>query len=185
MLVAFAPAVAQAGVLSSTGLPGNHITFQALPGEGNHLTVTRLGDGAGGIGDEVLVTETTPMTVFGPFCQEITPLAAVCDLIASVIVDLGDRNDTLDSIAGVEVQGGPGDDRITATRGTHANDYSYIDGGPGDDFLEAMGQIQGGTGADTVISRGGDVDCGPDFDVLLRASFRTATGCETEFGLPG
>lgn len=99
------------------------------------------------------------------------------------LIELGDAT------VQVDIDGGPGDDTITA-RGVNANDNdNLIDGGDGDDLLQIDGgggnvlAVRGGEGSDTIDGTGGVnmlLDGGPGDDEIL---FSYAGGPFTGYSL--
>jgi Ca2+-binding RTX toxin-like protein len=136
------------------------IDVTAARGEVNHMTVTSGGDG------RIIRDEGALLTVSGD-CRLLDAHTATCATVdgyatGGVSVSLGDGDDTLSvtaaSAESVDVDAGPGNDVVAAA--------GRVDGGPGDDRLTALdgdgdlaprGRYDGGPGNDVVVGgRGSD-----------------------------
>jgi Ca2+-binding RTX toxin-like protein len=160
-LLAISIGSALAGTLCSTAsaftfqLVSGQATVIAAPGELNSFDVQDL---AGGIviGDLAQNPVTSPIPAE---CASDVAWEVACppDVVLSVSVDGGDRNDTLSNgsvLARVSLLGGPGSDQISggAASETLAGgaDGDTIQGGAGADLID------GGDGADRIVGADGD-----------------------------
>ena len=139
---------ASAGTLSASG---STVTFKAKAGETNRVKITQTGN-------SVEVTDNAVIPTAGAGC---TGVPVHCDLarLTEVVVDLGNKNDTLDASAvqvKLDVDAGSGDDDLTT--GSHADD---VDLGSGDDSIDAgdgNDTIDGETGVDFIHGQKGADD---------------------------
>lgn len=177
------PAAAQAATIS---FAGGVLTYTAAPGETNNVSLT-LGTAdysctARGVAPciDVLESGEASITSFPPDrCAEDGMGTVECEVPASVVVNLGDRDDalfdwegpsTINGGAGNEVvldgrggadaiNGGPGNDALF---GGDGNDT--LNGGDGNDFFEGFGGL---SATDPVSTGGADVYVGgPGKDFL-------------------
>jgi Ca2+-binding RTX toxin-like protein len=161
---------ASAGTISAAG---GTITYSAKSGETNHVTLTQSGPS--------ITVKDSAGVVAGAGC---TGAPVHCDVasVKSVVVKLGNKDDTLDATAvsaAMTVDGDSGDDVITTGEGNdtihgntgadelHGSDGNdHIFGDPGDDHLFGQNgndtldgntgddHVNGGAGTDTLD--GGD-----------------------------
>jgi Ca2+-binding RTX toxin-like protein len=112
------------------------VAYRAAPGEINSVQVSTTADGRTRIEDEVPI-------VAGLGCGNVAPNAVLCSGRRAVEVSLGDRNDGLSSTAevGVRLDGGPGDDRLTAGHGSVPSGVFFI-GGPDIDRVDYTGATE-------------------------------------------
>jgi serralysin len=194
ILLAVAPppgvAVAAVGDGYATAGGDDIVAFTAGSGRENHLRITQSYEF---IGDTYVVhyrLEDGPPITPGPGCSRPggeADTVVICDLHESgdfsphMIVDLGDRGDSIDIRAGEEnvVHGGPGDDVLSSgifgaedLFGDDGNDVLVgprAHGGPGNDVVYARGSASGDDGNDTMIGsdRGQTLDGGRGNDLLL------------------
>lgn len=165
-------APAQAGTITAfSERTDEYLGFTAAPGERNEVRVELQGS-------KLRITDTAGAPT-GP-CPQVASNAVLCGVTGSLIVDLGDGDDTLLVTAGERLDsayGGSGNDRMVATAGAE------LDGGDGDDVLEGSpetdkltggpgtDQLSGGRDADLfVVGEGVDrVDGGPGQDAVSYA----------------
>jgi Ca2+-binding RTX toxin-like protein len=120
----------------------------------------------------------------------------------NIAIDVGAGNDTISDApqSGANVDGGLGDDAITADQGTN---MGLIDGGLGDDRistgpLAVVAQLTGGFGDDRIVSQNGTstisggfgrdfidghdeadtIDCGAGLDRFVQYAGDTVSNCE-------
>ena len=173
------PTAAWAGRVEAPG-DGN-VYFRAAPGERNEVWVSTV---AGDAGLVRFVDGGTAITAgrgcsSPPAARDTAVCPAPAHALASVVLRLGDRSDSLRGGGGINREGayrvfaGRGDDRIRNQHGGAAtvhgqrgddtlfihNNHSpgYISGGPGDDDLSGIfgegsrrGLLDGGRGEDTI-----------------------------------
>jgi len=131
------------------------LTYQAAPGEANHVTAIRSATGA------VTITDPGAIIVAGPGCNAVTDHEVHCPGNLETTLLLGDLDDTSTSSGNrtFRVEGGPGADTITGSFGFFHSAF----GGPGNDTLiggPSFDALYGGEGADSLIGHEGD-------DILL------------------
>src|SRR3712207_2611356 len=122
-LVLALPAAADAATVTSYVQPGEcpakapcspdvlHVTFEAAPGEVNRLTVSAVGDRS------VVFEDPAARIDPGPSCAARDEHAVVCSGNLAVHARLGDGDDTASTGRYADVDGGDGDDRLTAGAG--------------------------------------------------------------------
>jgi Ca2+-binding RTX toxin-like protein len=159
-------AAASAGTLSASGTT---VTYDAKAGETNHVTVTQNGDS--------VTVKDGSLVIAGAGC---TGSPVHCDLasVKSIVVKLGNKDDTLDAsavTAAMTVDGDAGDDDITTGDGAdkvHGNTGAdSLHGSKGNDHLigdPGNDHLFGQNGADTLEGNTGDdhVNGGADNDSL-------------------
>ncbi|MFL5893937.1 MAG: hypothetical protein ACJ76Z_02340 [Thermoleophilaceae bacterium] len=119
------------------------VGYLALPGEVNHVVVTRDG------GDVLVADLGDDLLVGGTGCSFVAPRTLRCFDARTVHLDLGDRNDSAVVVGSIPalITGGSGDDSLT---GGAAGDTLH--GDDGDDTLDGGGLgdlLDGGSGRDT------------------------------------
>jgi Ca2+-binding RTX toxin-like protein len=148
---------------TSVRVERGELIVEADAGVANQIRISDSGH-AIDITDVVSLTSDTS-------CERITATQLSCpaDLIDSVRVELGDRDDQLFYFVSkpAVVQGGEGDDTIVCLEGPQ-----QLNGGGGDDELYAGGgadKLQGGNGADDLFGEAGDDELsgGGDGDTVL------------------
>lgn len=161
-----APVAARAGTVS---VSGTTITFTGAGGEINSLAATP--GGAGGIDfSDMSVGSVTA----GPGCTQTGAIANCTVVGATLVVDLGDGDDTFRGASVLEsttVDGGSGTDILNTGSGADT-----LRGGPGDDDLSDGGGadvLDGGTGDDDFA-----VGTGPDSIVGGASTFGDAVSYE-------
>lgn len=140
------------------------LSFTAAPGEANRLTVSGRGrlDAPYASPSELVFHDDRAAVEAGP-CRQEDRRTAVCKVVAGqavgdsfeVSVELGDRSDVARvddaaSEAGVDLDGGEGNDSLTAR---------LADAGPGDDVLfakEGGSLLRGGAGSDRLVGGAGN-----------------------------
>ncbi|HZO60321.1 MAG TPA: calcium-binding protein [Solirubrobacterales bacterium] len=171
-------------------VPGEHeLVYTAGADEVNDVRLHRQAGTPVGSVWSVLDNEAPP-TERVPPCAEgtyfIVGPGSHCpdDHVASIVVDLGDRDDVAPVDSGftiiyipVRILGGPGRDRIHM----HSDGGNTLDGGPGDDLIVSedwAGYHPRQSGADTILGGEGDdeirtkdydrdvVSCGPGMDTV-------------------
>jgi Ca2+-binding RTX toxin-like protein len=186
LLVAAVPSAAQAADVATTGAT---LSFVALEGEANALTVSL----AGGV---YTLTDTGGAAVdtVDVDCTEVTPSQVTCPAagITLLSIDARDRNDTVtvgSGTAAVTLTGGAGDDTLTGGDGNDTlnggTDADRLDGGAGTDTLNGDtgdDALVGGTGADA-FNGGAGVDLA-DFSTRLSAVTISIDGVAND-GFPG
>lgn len=182
--VASSVAVAAGGMLlalsgtafaSTATRAGDLVTVSADPGEANSISIGRT-DNAGYTYSTVdVIDDGAPLTA-GAGCLQVSGNEASCGpKYASVVVFLGDGNDTMNQlqytvIASLEVHGGPGNDTINGSpvgdklygdegndsvNGFDGNDQTY--GGAGEDAVAGGAEndfVDGGAGQDAINGDG-------------------------------
>ena len=173
MLLAAAPAQA-----STAWGSGDTLYYVAAPGELNLATVLLQGRLAtvqdGGYPPMGMVDPCTPWEYLGP---RNTGAWCPADAVERLVVDLGDRSDTL--TAGVVTMqrlptlalGGAGNDDLLT--GPADDDLT---GGPGQDVVHAAG---GNDLVDALDGEADTVDCGYGNDSAIVDGMDTVTNCET------
>jgi hypothetical protein len=155
------PAAAGAATVRSEPSPSRYyppkMTFEAAPGEVNHLVLS------GGPTARSVIDETAPL-VAGDGCRQVNDHEAVCGNAYDVHVDLGDRDDHASfeatSADGAFVLAGPGDDVLAGGPGSESFDggdgRDTISGGAGHDDVEGddetpfADRLDGGPGNDSL-----------------------------------
>lgn len=137
------------------GPPVQRHRYSASPAEVNDVTVART-EGRLTLRDEAGVTLAERAR---QACAVIDAQTVTCTDLGTLPVALGDEADrlTADLDISLDVDGGPGDDTLTATR---------IDGGSGDDTLTGV-RVSGDTGDDRLRAAGSGpavLDGGPGRD---------------------
>jgi Ca2+-binding RTX toxin-like protein len=163
------PAQAAAGGLSSVS--GNVVTFRALMGKTNNLTITKSG--------RVFTLDDTVALSPGKGCKKVDTTKVRCTTPQAgeeIWVALGDKNDKVVNKTGVRLvaSGGAGNDKLLGGPGNDllmgdAGNDSF-EGGDGDDDLVGFAgndalsgglgddYFDGGKGADTFKGGGGPFD---------------------------
>jgi Ca2+-binding RTX toxin-like protein len=160
--------------------PAYTLSVEAVPGEQNHLRVSRDDDGflvQAGAGEDLSAGSRCASAGAGDVRCPITGEASHL----SAFVDAGDGDDlvTFGPLPGVELAealGGSGDDTIVGHSGA---DLLY--GGPGVDALaglEGADRLDGGTGTDTL-------DGGPGIDLVTYASRKARVTVDLRAGRGG
>ena len=135
--------------------PEDELIYEAAPGETNVVSLEERGTG-------IAVHDTVSITP-GALCEATSdPRTVVCDpaYVSGTDFDLGDGDDRVDQTlrnAITNVDGGPGDDVIDATKGGGG----MLRGGEGDDDIRAsdgMSTMVGGPGADRIIGGASNAD---------------------------
>jgi Ca2+-binding RTX toxin-like protein len=177
----FAPAAAHAAEAHvEDGPDGTRvIVFTAAAGEANSVLVDR---DPGFTGDLYQLEDQNNPVTAGPGCTNPprTPFAGVeedtvrCDAdVQGITLSLGDGVDSVrfgdlnGNVIVDGIQGGPGDDSLTASNGP-----TIVDGGEGDDTIEGRGgddQLGGGAGDDNIVGGpGSDSVFGEDGKDFIR-----------------
>jgi hypothetical protein len=185
-------------------LGDNELTYTAGADEVNNLNMYRVAGEPGG-SVWIVTDREAPPTDRVPPCQswpqgEPPGQSSSCldDHVASIVVDLGDRDDFAPVDAGfypvyipVSVYGGPGRDRISM----HSDAGNVLDGGPGNDVIVSerwdgfspnwrggADTVNGGDGDDEIHTsddRRDVVSCGPGVDEVF-ADYLDAVGSDCE-----
>jgi Ca2+-binding RTX toxin-like protein len=143
-------ALPSAAGAATVGVEGDVLSFSAAPGERNTVVLTLQ---AGGIS----VADTDAPVVAGPGCDAVDG-AVLCVGATRLVVALGDADDVLqasDMALGVEVDDGPGDDRVATGSGRDvvagAEGDDDVDTGDGSDSFSwgpGNDRLDGGAGVD-------------------------------------
>ena len=178
--------------------PQDVLFFTAAAGEANDVTITESGG-------RYVVGDSGAALLAGPGCVRTSERAATCDA-EDAMVELGDRDDRSSGVGhvqggagndvlinrsrmGVQLVGGPGNDRLTGGRGNDGlvggGGNDRLTGGRGNDGLVGGGGndlLSGGRDADRINSHDGRrdrVDCGQRQDrVIADRVDRVARNCE-------
>jgi hypothetical protein len=144
---------AQPGLAGTVGVSNGGVVFAATDHAPNNLRLTRRPG-------RIRISDLSSPITAGPGCTAATPHIVTCNAanIHSAVVKMGPGADRLIIRAAlrlgvVEVQGGPGPDRIRS-EGPRIRAF----GGPGDDLIHGGPRadwLQGGTGDDRLRSHGG------------------------------
>ncbi|WP_051797430.1 calcium-binding protein [Catenuloplanes japonicus] len=160
--IAVTGAPARAAAPGTATSAGGVVTFAAVAGQANQITVRIAGTA-------LVLDDIHPITA-GAGCLAVAGDGTTvrCAGATKLTLDLGDGNDLFSSTlaAGVVVHGGPGNDRLTGGDGPDslygdAGD-DYLDGRAGDDWLyggDGDDELHGGLGAD-------ELDGGPGRNIL-------------------
>ena len=155
---------------------GNYLQFKAASGKTNNLVVSRSGN--------VFTFDDTVSLKAGPGCKAVSGHQTVvtCSVAnpGTVIITLGDKNDTFVNRTGLRFHayGGSGNDKLTGGSGVDVldggtgNDKLYGNAGndefrgkDGNDLLDAgdgNDRMEAGAGNDTLVGRPGNDTILPD-----------------------
>lgn len=161
---------ASAAVGGSARVTGDRVQFTAAKGHANRIVVTRSGS-AFVLDDVVAIRGTAGCVRVGSDKTKVR--CAAKNRLVSVILDLGDRNDTATNKSNfaMDVRGGAGNDVLNGGDGGDS-----LDGGAGNDRLSGRGGADGlvdGPGNDWLDGSAGD------------DSLNTAQGADTLIGGAG
>jgi Ca2+-binding RTX toxin-like protein len=169
LLLAAALLIAPGSAVAATVAADNpaFTTFQAEPGETNQVTGSVIDGGHYRFADA-----GAPISP-GPGCTSNSANEAACEIReGGISVSLGDGNDTADfstNFAGMILEGGDGDDTLTATTGP---DNVY--GGDGVDVIRTL------SGNDSISGVPGDaIFSGPGKDFIDTGNLGRARGPES------
>lgn len=160
-------------------------TYTAWPGEGNHVVVDRGPSVSDAIPFPVegprdrgawTIADVVPIVTTGEGCSNRSQNVVSCGGGGTLTGNLGDRNDSLDTIQSVSFSGGTGDDRLIGS--------GFLTGADGNDTVEGSGELRGGNGDDTIVAIDGIVHCGAGTDKAAETSAHLMADCETQIHSP-
>jgi Ca2+-binding RTX toxin-like protein len=186
LLCVFGLATASAASAATISFNAGTMTFNAAPGEVNHVSVDQGGTSVA-IGDVNATTADTGAT--GAGCTQDNADTVTCPNVTAIVINLGDMDDLLASSGNVTisetVDAGDGNDCSLGSLGIHGGlGNDVIHGGPGDDCVygDPAGTTVTGGGNDQVFG-----DAGDDFVAGGRGNDLTSGGDGADFvtGGPG